>query len=82
VAQPDYQIPLGRPCLVAQRHTSDLEREVVSHYRTNPVGETNPCFAASYARRRSLEIGPVTFACRVAFFQDSMWFAGMWELTM
>ena len=25
---------------------------------------------------------PVAFACRVAFFQDSTWFAGMWELTM
>jgi hypothetical protein len=41
-----------------------------------------PVFAASYARRRSLEIDPVTFACRVAFFQDSTWFAGVWELTM
>jgi hypothetical protein len=39
-------------------------------------------FAASYARRRSLEVDPVTFACRVAFFQDSTWFARMWEYSL
>ena len=41
-----------------------------------------PVFAASYARRRSLEVDPVTFACRVAFFQDSTWLARMWEYSL
>src|SRR5712664_3767876 len=41
--QTRVRIPLGRCSLVASGHAANREGEVLSHQRTNPVGDSNPC---------------------------------------